>query len=146
MNRAEVQKCIEEQYPGFEVFGRKTICCRNSSIHMLDLCREKTRDRIVVKISRNYQPREVALEYANLSRFYYGCKDEFISSPKPLFVDAEKGILAMSYVQGTNFSLILHEVRPASLQYISSAALLSELPWQGIMRYSPGPKAITAIP
>ncbi len=125
MNRAEVQKYIEEQYPGFKVFGRKTVSCRNSSIYMLDLCREKTLNRIVVKISRNYQPREVSLEYANLSRFYCGCKDEFISSPKPLFVDAEKGILAMSYVQGTNFSLILHEVRPASLQYISSAARLS---------------------
>jgi|WetSurMetagenome_2_1015567.scaffolds.fasta_scaffold06277_8 hypothetical protein len=125
MNRAEVQKCIEEHYPGFNVSCRKTVFCRNSSIHMLDLCRGKTRDRIVVKISHNHQPREVALEYANLSRFCNASKDEFISSPKPLFADAEKGILAMSYVRGTNFSLILHEVRPASLQYISSAADLS---------------------
>jgi hypothetical protein len=92
---------------------------------MLDLCRGKTRDRIVVKVSHNYQPREVALEYANLSRFYNASKDEFLSSPQPLFADAKKGILAMSYVQGTNFAHILHEVKPASLQYISSVADLS---------------------
>lgn len=125
MNRAEVQKYIEEHYPGFKVSGRKTVSCRNSSIHMLDLCKGRIRDKIVVKISRNYQPREVAIEYANLSRFYHGCKDEFISSPKPLFVDAKNGILAMSYVQGTNLSLMLHEIRPASLQCINSAASLS---------------------
>jgi hypothetical protein len=125
MNRAEVQKCLEEHYPGFEVSGRKTVLCRNSSIYMLDLCRGQIQKRIVVKISRNYQPREVAIEYANLSRFYNGCKGGYISSPKPLFVNAEKGILGMSYVQGTNFSLMLHEVRPASLQCISSAASLS---------------------
>ena len=125
MNRAEVQKCVEEHYPGFSASCRKTVSCRNSSIHMLDLCRGKTRDRIVVKIPRNYQPREVAREYANLSRFYHGCRDKSISSPKPLFVDAENGILAMSYVRGTNLSLILHEVRPASLQYINTVSELS---------------------
>jgi hypothetical protein len=125
MNRGEVQKYIEERYPGFKVMGRKTVLCRNSSIFMLDLCKGQIRDKIVVKISRNYQPREVALEYANLSRFYSGCKDEFVSSPKPLFVDAEKGILAMSHVQGINLSYILHEIRPASSQYLSSAADLS---------------------
>jgi hypothetical protein len=125
MNCGEVQKYIEERYPGFKVLGRKTIFCRNSSIFMLDLCQGQIKDRIVVKISRNYQPREVALEYANLSRFYSGCKDEFVSSPQPLFVDAEKGILAMSHVQGVNLSYILHEIQPASSQYISCAADLS---------------------
>ncbi|MDD2835592.1 MAG: hypothetical protein PHY05_05525 [Methanothrix sp.] len=125
MNRREVEKYIEERYPGFKVLGRKTIVCRNSTIFMLDLCKGQIRDKIVVKISRNYQPREVALEYANLSRFYSACKDEFISSPQPLFVDAEKGILAMSHVEGVNLSYILHEIRPASSQYLSSAADLS---------------------
>jgi len=92
---------------------------------MLDLCKGQIRDRIVVKISRNYQPREVALEFANLSRFHYGCKDEAVSSPQPLFVDAEKGILAMSQVQGVNLAHMLHEIRPVSLQYLNSAADLS---------------------
>jgi hypothetical protein len=125
MNCGEVLKYIEERYPGFKILGKKTLFCRNSSIFMLDLCKGQIRDRIVVKISRNYQPREVALEYANLSRFYSGCKDEFISSPQPLFVDAENGVLAMSHVQGTNLSYMLHEIRPASSQYLSSAADLS---------------------
>ena len=78
-----------------------------------------------VKISRNYQPREVDLEFANLSRFYYGCKDEAVSSPRPLFVDAENGILAMNYVPGVNLAHMLHEIRPVSLQYLSCAAYLS---------------------
>lgn len=125
MNRGEVQKYIEERYPDFKVLGKKTIFCRNSCIFMLDLCQGQIQDKIVVKISRNYQPREVALEYANLSRFYNSCKDEFVSSPKPLFVDAEKGILAMSHVQGVNLSYMLHEIRPTSSQYLSSAADLS---------------------
>ena len=125
MNRGEVQKYIEELYPGFTAKCKKTIPCRNSHIFMLDLCKGQIRDRIVVKISRNYQPREVALEFANLSRFHYGCKDEAVSSPQPLFVDAEKGILAMSQVQGVNLAHMLHEIRPVSLQYLNSAADLS---------------------
>lgn len=92
---------------------------------MLDLRREQIRDKIVVKISRNYQPREVALEFANLSRFYYGGKDERFSTPQPLFVDEDKGILAMSYVQGTNLAHLLHEIRPASLQDLNCAIDLS---------------------
>ena len=125
MNYGEVQKHIEEHYPGFRAMGRKSVVCRNSRIFVLDLCRGQIRKRIVVKISHNYKPREVALEYANLSRFYHGCKDEFVSSPEPLFVDAKNGILAMSHVQGSNLSLMLHEIRPASLQCIRSAADLS---------------------
>jgi hypothetical protein len=125
MNRDEVQEYIEERYPGFKVLGKKTILCRNSRIFMLELCKGQTRDKIVVKISRNYQPREVDLEFANLSRFYYGCKDEAVSSPRPLFVDAENGILAMNYVEGVNLAHMLHEIRPVSLQYLSSAADLS---------------------
>jgi hypothetical protein len=125
MNRGEVQKYIEERYPGFTVNSKMTIPCRNSRIFMLDLCKGQIRDKIVVKISRNYQPREVALEFANLSRFYYGCKDEAVSSPRPLFVDAEKGILAMSYLQGVNLAHMLHEIRPVSLQYLNSAVDLS---------------------
>ena len=125
MNRDEVQKYIEGRYPGFTVKSKKTILCRNSRIFMLDLCKGQIRDKIVVKISRNYQPREVALEFANLSRFYYGCKDEAVSSPQPLFVDAKNGILAMSHVQGVNLAHMLHEIRPVSLQYLSCAADLS---------------------
>ena len=127
MNRGEVQEYIEERYPGFTIECKKTIPCRNSHIFMLDLCKGKIRDRIVVKISRNYQPREVALEFANLSRFYYGCKDGAISSPQPLFVDAQKGILAMSHVQGVNLAHMLHEIRPVSLQYLNSAVDLSAI-------------------
>ncbi|MCK9566485.1 MAG: hypothetical protein M0Q43_10615 [Methanothrix sp.] len=125
MNRDEVQKYIEVRYPGFTVKSKKTIFCRNSRIFMLDLCKGQIQEKIVVKISRNYQPREVALEFSNLSRFYYGCKDEAVSSPKPLFVDAENGILAMSYVQGVNLAHMLHEIRPVSRQYLISAADLS---------------------
>ena len=125
MNRGEVQKYIEERYPGFKVKSKKTILCRNSRIFMMDLCKGQIRDKIVVKISRNYQPREVALEFSSLSRFYYGCKDEAVSSPRPLFVDAEKGILAMSHVQGVNLAHMLHEIRPVSPQYLNSAVDLS---------------------
>ena len=125
MNRGEVQKYIEERYPGFTVKSKTTIHCRNSRIFMLDLCRGPIRDKIVVKISRNYHPREVAHEFANLSRFYYGCKDEAVSSPEPLFVDAENGILAMGYVQGVNLAHMLHEIRPVSLQYLNYAVDLS---------------------
>lgn len=125
MNSGQVQEYIEERYPDFIVKGKTAIPCRNSRIFMLDLCRGQIRDKIVVKISRNYQPREVALEFANLSRFYCGCKDERFSSPQPLFVDEEKGILAMSYVQGTNLAHMLHEIRPASLQDLNCAIDLS---------------------
>ena len=125
MNRDQVKKYIEERYPGFKVLGKKTILCRNSRIFVLDLCKGQIRDKIVVKISRNYQPREVALEFANLSRFFHGCKDEAVSSPRPLFVDAENGILAMNYVEGVNLAHMLHEIRPVSLPYLSCAAYLS---------------------
>jgi hypothetical protein len=125
MNRGEVQKYIEERYPGYTVKSKMTIPCRNSRIFMLDLCKGQIRDKIIVKLSRNYKPREVALESSNLSRFYSGCKDEAVSSPRPLFVDAKKGILAMSYVQGVNLSHMLHEIRPVSPQYLNYAIDLS---------------------
>lgn len=125
MNRGEVQRHIEERYPGFTVKSKMTIPCRNSRIFMLDLCRGPVLDKIVVKISRNYHPREVAREYANLKRFYYGCKGEAVSAPQPLFVDAEKGILAMSHVPGVNFAHMLHEIRRVSPQYLICAADLS---------------------
>jgi hypothetical protein len=69
----------------------------------------------MVKISLNYHPREVDREFANLSCFHYGCKDEAVSSPKPLFVDADEEILAMSYVQDINLAHMLHGIRPVSL-------------------------------
>jgi len=125
MNRDEVQEYIEARYPDFTVKAKKTIICRNSRIFMLDICNGQILDKIVVKISRNHHPREVALEFANLSRFCHGSKDGAVLSPKPLFVDAENGILAMSYVQGVNLAHMLHEVRPVSLQYLYRAADLS---------------------
>jgi hypothetical protein len=98
---------------------------RNSRIFHLDLCREQSRERIVVKISRNHQPREVAAEYANLSRFYQAPMPECISSPRPLLVDEEKGILAMSHVPGVNLAYMLHEIRPVSLDALHRAIDLS---------------------
>jgi len=75
MKGSEVLKSVERQFPGTRV-----------------------------KLSRNFTPRQVALEFENLSRFHWGCKDPQISSPEPLFLDPEKGILAMRYVDGTILS------------------------------------------
>lgn len=125
MNREEVQRYMEARYPGCKVKSKMTIHCRNSRIFRMDVCRGKTQDKIVVKISRNYQPDEVFLEYANLSRFYNGCRSMAISSPRPLFVDEAKGILAMSCVPGSNLAYMLHEIKPVSQSYLNSAIDLS---------------------
>lgn len=125
MNLSEVQKYLEERYPGFTTKSKMTIPYRNSRIFIIDLCQGPIRDKIIIKIPRNYHPREVAREFANLKCFYHRCKDETVSSPEPLFVDAEKGILAMRYVQGVNLSHMLHEIKPVSQQYLSHAADLS---------------------
>lgn len=125
MNRGEVQRYIEARFPGSKVKSKMTIHCRNSRIFRLDISRGETQDKIVVKISRNYRPEEVALEHANLSRFYNGCRSEAISSPRPLFVDEEEGILAMSYVPGSSLAVMLHEIKPVSLPYLNSAVDLS---------------------
>lgn len=98
---------------------------RNSRIFHLDLCRNGSCQRIVVKISRNHQPREVAAEYASLSRFYRATKSESISSPRPLLVDEDKGILAMSHVPGSNLAYMLHEIRPVSRDALNRALDLS---------------------
>ena len=125
MNRGEVQRYIVARFPGSNVKSKMTIHCRNSRIFRLDVSRGETQNKIVVKISRNYQPEEVALEHANLSRFYNGCRSEAISSPRPLFVDEEEGILAMSYVPGSSLAIMLHEIKPVSQSYINSAVDLS---------------------
>ncbi|MDD1761260.1 MAG: hypothetical protein LUQ59_03425 [Methanothrix sp.] len=125
MNRGEVQRYIEARFPGTKVKSKMTIHCRNSRIFRLDVSHGKTQDKIVVKISRNYQPEEVALEYTNLSRFYNGCRSEAISSPRPMFVDEEKGILAMSCVPGSSLAVMLHEIKPVSQSYLNSAVDLS---------------------
>ena len=125
MNRGEVQRYIEARFPGSKVKSRMTIHCRNSRIFRLDVSHGETQEKIVVKISRNYQSEEVALEHANLSRFYDGCRSEAISSPHPLFVDEEKGILAMSYVPGSSLAVMLHEIKPVSQSYLNSVVDLS---------------------
>lgn len=80
---------------------------------------------MVVKISRNFIPHQVSAEYENLSRFHFGCRSDQISSPRPLFVDPQRGILGMSYVDGVPLAHMLHEVRPASSSFIRRAIDLS---------------------
>lgn len=125
MNRCEVQKCIEQQFPGFQCESHMAQLYRNSRIFILDLHKGQNREKIVVKIARNYNPSQVDFEFENLSRFYRECKDSQISSPEPLFVDAEKGILAMRYVVGINLAHMLHEVRPVSRECLNQAVDLS---------------------
>jgi hypothetical protein len=145
MNRGDVKRYIEERLPGSTVKSRMTIPCRNSRIFHMDLCQGQKLERIVVKISRNHRPQEVAMEYANLSRFYNATKPDAISSPRPLFVDEEKGMLAMSHVPGTNLAYMLHEVRPVGRDYLNhtvdlSAAALAE--YHAIFRHKEG-KSVT---
>ena len=85
MNRRIVQEYVEGKFPGFTAKWSKAYSYRNSKIFIFRLQRDKIPEKIVVKISRNFDPRQVALEFENLSRFYQGCKDPRISSPKPLF-------------------------------------------------------------
>ena len=125
IDRLDVQRYIEERFPDCKVKSRMALPYRNSRIYHLDLCRDDGPERIVVKISRNHQPRQVAAEYANLSRFYQAQKQESISSPRPLLVDEEKGILAMSHVPGVNLAYMLHEIRPVSLDALNRALDLS---------------------
>jgi hypothetical protein len=114
MNRRIVQEYVEGKFPGFAAKWGKTYSYRNSEIIIFGLQRDEILEEIVVKISRNFDPCQVALEFENLSRFYNGCDDPRISSPKPLFVEPNKGILAMRYVNGTNLSYMLHEIKPVS--------------------------------
>ena len=116
---------IEKQYPGVCAKVNLSYPYRNSQIFMVDLRQKDESRRIVVKLSRNYIPGQVAAEYENLSRFYAGCRDSEISSPRPLFVDSRKGLLAMSYVDGLPLAHMLHEVRPKSSDYIHRAVDLS---------------------
>jgi hypothetical protein len=125
MNRSEVQRYIEERFPGCAAKSKITIPCRNSKIFRLDLDNGQSSERIVVKIARNYKPREVALEFANLSRFFLAAKPITISAPRPLLVDEKKGILAMSYVPGINLAHMLHEIRTVSPTYLDHAIDLS---------------------
>ncbi len=141
MSRGEVQRYIEEKFPGSAVKSRMTMPCRNSRIFHLDLCQGQKHERIVAKISKNHRPQEVASEYANLSRFYNAAKPEAFSAPRPIFVDEERGILAMSHVPGSNLAYMLHEVRPVGREYLSravdlSAAALAE--YHAIFRHKDG--------
>jgi hypothetical protein len=125
MSSGTVSDFIEKQYPGARAKVNWSYPYRNSQIFMVDLRQKDESRRIVVKLSRNYKPEQVEAEYENLSRFYAGCKDSDISSPRPLFVESRKGLLAMSYVDGLPLAHMLHEVRPKSSDYIQRAVDLS---------------------
>jgi hypothetical protein len=114
MNSRIVKEYVEGKFPGFSAKWCKEYSYRNSKIFVFGLQQDEIQEKIVVKISRNFNPRQVAFEFENLSRFFQGCKDPQISSPKPLFVDPENGILAMRYVNGTNLSYMLHEIKHVS--------------------------------
>jgi hypothetical protein len=125
MGSGAVSEFIEKRYPGARAKVNWVYPYRNSQIFMVDLEQVEENRKIVVKLSRNHKPEQVAAEYENLSRFYNGCKDSQISSPEPLFVEPQKGFLAMSYVDGLPLAHMLHEVRPASREYIHRAVDLS---------------------
>ncbi len=125
MNGREVLKSIERQFPGTRVKGRRAYPYRNSKIFIMDLLQNGDSQRIVVKLSHTTTPRQVALEFENLSRFYWGGRDQQISSPEPLFAEPEKGILAMRYVDGTVLSHMLHEIKPVSVDFLNRAVDLS---------------------
>jgi hypothetical protein len=125
MSSSDVLKSVERQFPGAKAKGRRAYPYRNSKIFIVDLLQNGDDQRIVVKLSRNYIPKQMALEFENLSRFYWGCRDQQISSPEPLFADPEKGILAMRYVDGTILSHMLHEIKPASGDFLNRAVDLS---------------------
>ncbi len=127
MNSSEAQRYVERRFPGFTVKSHMPHPYRNSKIFIFDLRRGRSREKIAVKISRNYKPSQVALEFENLSRFYSDCKDPQISSPEPLFVDADRGILAMRYVEGISLSYMLHEIKPVSCEYLNRAIDLSAI-------------------
>jgi hypothetical protein len=114
MNSGKVQKCVEGHFPDFTVKGRIAYPYRNSKIFIFSLQKDKIQEKVVVKISRNFDPRQVSLEFENLSRFHCGCKNPLISSPEPLFVNPGSGILAMRYINAINFSYMLHEIKHVS--------------------------------
>lgn len=125
MGSGAVSEFMEKRYPGTRARVNWVYPYRNSRIFLVDLEQREGSRKVVVKLSRNYQPEQVAAEYENLSRFFTGCKDSQISSPEPLFVEPQRGFLAMSYVDGLPLSHMLHEVRPASRDYIQQAVDLS---------------------
>ncbi|MDM7934801.1 MAG: hypothetical protein QUS08_05355 [Methanothrix sp.] len=125
MNSKEVLECVKERLPGTSVKGHRVHPYRNSRIFVIDLLQGSDSCKVVVKISRNFRPGNVALEYENLSRFHQACQDPQISSPEPLFAEPKEGILAMRYVEGTVLSHMLHEIRPVSTDFLKNAIDLS---------------------
>ncbi|MDD1739730.1 MAG: hypothetical protein LUQ30_02620 [Methanothrix sp.] len=114
IDRLDVQRYIEERFPDCTVKSRMAIPYRNSRIYHLDLCREQSRERIVVKISRNYQPRQPQLSAPPGS-----CR---VCQSQPLLPGPK---LAMSHVPGVNLAYMLHEIRPVSLDALNRALDLS---------------------
>ncbi len=125
MDKGQVQSYLMERYPDRQVKCDSLRPHRNSWIYIFSLGSGRNREKIVVKIARNYQPRRVAKEYEGLARFYQACGHSHISSPQPLFVDPGRGIVAMKHVQGTILSYWLHEIRPVSIDCINRAVDLS---------------------
>lgn len=125
MDKGQMKSYVMQRYPGCRVKCDSVRPHRNSWIYTLSITSGKCSENIVVKIARNFQPRQVAREYESLSRFYRGCAGKDICSPQPLFADPERGIIAMKHVQGTILSYWLHELRPASIDCINHAVDLS---------------------
>ena len=65
---------LKGKFPGFTAKWSKAYSYRNSKIFIFDLQQDKIQEKIVVKISRNFDPRQVALEFENLTRFYKAAK------------------------------------------------------------------------
>jgi len=125
MNKGQVQSYVEQRYPESQVKCDTFRPHRNSWIYHLSVSQGKSLERIVVKIARNHQPRQVAREFDALARFHGNCTHPHISSPQPLFADPERGIIAMKHVRGAILSYWLHEVMPVSIDCINRAVDLS---------------------
>lgn len=120
-----ITKSLQQLFPDAKIERYKMRPYRNSRIFILDLLQGNDRHRVVVKSSNSYNPLAVESEFRNLSRFRLGCKDGDVSSPRPLFADPENGFFIMSYINGTNLSYMLHELKPVSRDYLNHAVDLS---------------------
>ena len=124
---AIIAKNLEELFPECQISLNKKFKTVHSEIFVMDIKRKKANQKVLVKFCGLNNSAGVLNEHKLLSIFNSSYNDDIISSPKPLSVDPDNGILIMEYVEGKNLKDLLLKLNLKDKDYLSEIIDLSAI-------------------
>ena len=124
MNRAEIRsKNLKGLFPNARIRLLKNYKTFHSEILLYEIGyfgrNNRTNKRVIVKYFNTTTFEEIKRQFEYQSRFSEKCTDFRISTPKPLYLDADNKMTVMEYVEGANLKHLLTKIKPVNKNYLN---------------------------